>query len=304
MTTELISNVKRIVESGDTTYGAIAREIEMSTTALSQFINDKYAGDNEALASKLTTWLSDRDIRQNEMPSSPAFVHTPTAKRIWDTLQYAQLARCITVIYGNPGVGKTKALTQYQAERPSVVMVRIKPSQATLVECLYEIALELGLGDLSRRSGPLARAIRRKLQGTNGLLIIDEADHLEYPVLEELRLLQEETSIGLVLCGNHQVYAKLTGGGSRSLDLARLFSRIAKKISILKTTKGDVNAIVDAWGISGAPERNLIHNLADKPGALRTVDYTLRLAAMFAHGNKEPITEVHIRSAVKDLEGI
>ncbi|MFB9086111.1 AAA family ATPase [Erwinia tracheiphila] len=82
---------------------------------------------------------------------------------------------------------------------------------------------------MTRRAGQLGRAIRRKLRGTQGLLIIDEADHLDYPVLEELRILQEETGIGLALVGNHQVYARLTGGSSRSVDFARLFSRIAKK---------------------------------------------------------------------------
>ena len=41
-------------------------------------------------------------------------------------------------------------------------------------------------------------------------------------------------------------HAKLTGGSSRSVDFARLFSRIAKKVAILKTKRDDINAIAES----------------------------------------------------------
>ncbi|TDB42089.1 AAA family ATPase [Photorhabdus luminescens] len=294
--------IRTLVESDGLTYSNVARESGISSTALSQFMNESYKGDNSKVASQLSVWLENRSKRANEMPAAPDFVQTKTVRQIWSALQYAQLAQCISVIYGSPGVGKTKALQQFVAERPNVWLITVSPSRASLSECLYELALELGLGDAPRRAGQLGRAVRRKLRGTSGLLVIDEADHLDYPVLEELRILQEETGIGLALVGNHQVYAKLTGGSSRSVDFARLFSRIAKKVAILKTKKDDVTAIADAWGL-GQQERALVQQLSERPGALRTVSHTLRLAAMFAKGNNESLAEKHIRAAVKDLEG-
>ncbi|ETS31935.1 DNA transposition protein [Photorhabdus temperata] len=294
--------IRTLVESDGLTYSNVARESGISSTALSQFMNESYKGDNSKVAGQLSVWLENRRKRANEMPAAPDFVQTKTVRQIWSALQYAQLAQCISVIYGSPGVGKTKALQQFVAERPNVWLITVSPSRASLSECLYELALELGLGDAPRRAGQLGRAVRRKLRGTSGLLVIDEADHLDYPVLEELRILQEETGIGLALVGNHQVYAKLTGGSSRSVDFARLFSRIAKKVAILKTKKDDVTAIADAWGL-GQQERALVQQLSERPGALRTVSHTLRLAAMFAKGNNESLAEKHIRAAVKDLEG-
>ncbi|MDB6374908.1 AAA family ATPase [Photorhabdus bodei] len=294
--------IRTIVESDGLTYSNVARESGISSTALSQFMNESYKGDNSKVAGQLSVWLENRSKRANEMPAAPDFVQTKTVRQIWSALQYAQLAQCISVIYGSPGVGKTKALQQFVAERPNVWLITVSPSRASLSECLYELALELGLGDAPRRAGQLGRAVRRKLRGTSGLLVIDEADHLDYPVLEELRILQEETGIGLALVGNHQVYAKLTGGSSRSVDFARLFSRIAKKVAILKTKKDDVIAIAEAWGL-GQQERALVQQLSERPGALRTVSHTLRLAAMFAKGNNESLAEKHIRAAVKDLEG-
>lgn len=298
------AKVRTIVESSDVTYAAVAREAGISTSVISQFIKGEYRGDNNGVAAKISVWLDNRNRRTNDMPVAPDFIPTRTVKQIWDALQYAQLAQCITVIYGNSGVGKTRALQQFAADRPNVWLITVSPSRSSLSECLYELALELGIGDAPRRSGQLGRAIRRKLRGTNGVVLVDEADHLDYSVLEELRILQEETGVGLALIGNHQVYGKLTGGNSRNMDFARLFSRIAKKVSILKTKKADVEAIADAWGLNGKAERDLIHALADKPGALRTISHTLRLASMFARGSNEAMSEKHIRAAVKDLEGV
>ncbi|VVA47014.1 hypothetical protein SERVES_00717 [Serratia ficaria] len=300
---EVRTKVRTIVESSDVTYAAVAREAGISTSVISQFVKGEYRGDNNGVAGKISVWLDNRNRRANDMPVAPDFIPTRTVKQIWDALQYAQLAQCITVIYGNSGVGKTRALQQFAADRPNVWLITVSPSRSSLSECLYELALELGIGDAPRRSGQLGRAIRRKLRGTNGVVLVDEADHLDYSVLEELRILQEETGVGLALIGNHQVYGKLTGGSSRNMDFARLFSRIAKKVSILKTKKADVEAIADAWGLNGKAERELIHALADKPGALRTISHTLRLASMFARGSNEVMTEKHIRAAVKDLEG-
>ncbi|HGX3208077.1 TPA: AAA family ATPase [Serratia marcescens] len=301
---DIRNTVRATVENAGITYASVAREVGISTGSISQFMNGEYRGDNNKVASKLSVWLDNRRRRTTEMPTAPDFIATRTVKQIWSALQYAQLAQCITVIYGNSGVGKTRALQQFAADRPNVWLITVSPSRSSLSECLYELALELGIGDAPRRSGQLGRAIRRKLRGTNGVVLVDEADHLDYSVLEELRILQEETGVGLALIGNHQVYGKLTGGNSRNMDFARLFSRIAKKVSILKTKKADVEAIADAWGLNGKAERELIHVLAEKPGALRTISHTLRLAAMFAHGSNETLNEKHIRDAVKDLEGV
>ncbi|MGM1294604.1 AAA family ATPase, partial [Escherichia coli] len=138
-------------------------------------------------------------------------------------------------------------------------------------------------------------------EGTQGLVIIDEADHLGAEVLEELRLLQESARIGLVLMGNHRVYSNMTGG-NRTVEFARLFSRIAKRTAINKTKIDDVKAIADAWQITGENERELLQQIAQKPGALRILNHSLRLAAMTAHGKGERVNEDYLRQAFRELD--
>ena len=162
---------------------------------------------------------------------------------------------------------------------------------------ILEVLGENDFGD----KGPLSRALRRRLEGTQGLVIIDEADHLGAEVLEELRLLQESTRTGLVLMGNHRVYSNMTGG-NRTVEFARLFSRIAKRTAINKTKKADVKAIADAWQINGENELELLQQIAQKPGALRILNHSLRLAAMTAHGKGERVNEDYLRQAFRELD--
>ncbi|MBO8104938.1 AAA family ATPase [Escherichia coli] len=297
---DIRAGLRTLVENEETTFKQIALESGLSTGTISSFINDKYNGDNERVSQILQRWL-EKYHAVAELPEPPRFVETQTVKQIWTSMRFASLTESIAVVCGNPGVGKTEAAREYRRTNNNVWMITITPSCASVLECLTELAFELGMNDAQRRKGPLSRALRRRLEGTQGLVIIDEADHLGAEVLEELRLLQESTRIGLVLMGNHRVYSNMTGG-NRTVEFARLFSRIAKRTAINKTKKADVKAIADAWQINGEKELELLQQIAQKPGALRILNHSLRLAAMTAHGKGERVNEDYLRQAFRELD--
>ncbi|HBA2808682.1 TPA: AAA family ATPase [Escherichia coli] len=297
---DIRAELRTLVENEETTFKQIALESGLSTGTISSFINDKYNGDNERVSQMLQRWL-EKYHAVAELPEPPRFVETQTVKQIWTSMRFASLTESIAVVCGNPGVGKTEAAREYRRTNNNVWMITITPSCASVLECLTELAFELGMNDAPRRKGPLSRALRRRLEGTQGLVIIDEADHLGAEVLEELRLLQESTRTGLVLMGNHRVYSNMTGG-NRTVEFARLFSRIAKRTAINKTKKADVKAIADAWQINGEKELELLQQIAQKPGALRILNHSLRLAAMTAHGKGERVNEDYLRQAFRELD--
>lgn len=297
---DIRAGLRTLVENEETTFKQIALESGLSTGTISSFINDKYNGDNERVSQMLQRWL-EKYHAVAELPEPPRFVETQTVKQIWTSMRFASLTESIAVVCGNPGVGKTEAAREYRRTNNNVWMITITPSCASVLECLTELAFELGMNDAPRRKGPLSRALRRRLEGTQGLVIIDEADHLGAEVLEELRLLQESTRIGLVLMGNHRVYSNMTGG-NRTVEFARLFSRIAKRTAINKTKKADVKAIADAWQINGENELELLQQISQKPGALRILNHSLRLAAMTAHGKGERVNEDYLRQAFRELD--
>jgi DNA transposition AAA+ family ATPase len=109
-----------------------------------------------------------------------------------------------------------------------------------------------------------SRLLRQRLPETRGLIVVDEADWLSLDAVEELRILREECGVGLALVGNHKVYDRLTGG-QRSVDFARLFSRVSKKYVINTVSAGDVDSFCDAWQVTGTEERKLLKAIARRP---------------------------------------
>lgn len=296
---DVLARVKALLEQSTVTQAQIAKEIGVSGSTVNQLLNGNYKADPTAMVQKLANWLTAREQRA-DAPRDPGFVMTETAKQIMADMGYALTTQSIVIIHGISGVGKTTALREFQRNNNNVWVITTSPSRATMTECLYELAMELGMENAPRLRGPLARALRRRLRNTKGLIVVDEADHVDRPTLEELRILAEEVEVGLVLVGNSRVYTQLTGG-PRSEDFARLFSRIAMKRALTKAKKADVLAFASAWNITGAAELDLLLRISERPGALRLVSKNLKLAVMYSGG--EPLTEQILLHTFNKLEG-
>ena len=299
----LRESINQLVNSSNITQAQISRETSIGKTRLSQFLSNSYTGDNAPIISTLATWLDLHSNKQNVMPSAPDFVETTTAKQVISTLRYAQASRGdgMSVVMGAPGVGKSAAAKHYADKMPNCWLVIASPSLSGLVGFFYELAMELGIENPPRRANSLCHAIRHRLEGSNGLIVIDEADHLQLEVIEELRVMQQKVGVGLALVGNPTVYGKMVGD-SRKVDLSRLESRIAKRLSIPKVKKSDITSIATAWGLTSNKETNLIHTIAGKRGQLRKLSHTLRLASMLAQGSNQRLNDTHITDAFNDLK--
>jgi DNA transposition AAA+ family ATPase len=285
------------------TQALIAKESGVSATTLSQWLADQYPGDNDAVAVKVKRWLDARQAREEEqrrMPAAPDFVSTPTAERVLVALQYAQMAADITVIYGGAGLGKTSAIRHYATVSPQVWVATMTPASASVVTCLEEICEQIGIA-YSGGASRLHRAILKKISGTGGLLVIDEAQHLSVAALDQLRSIHDATGIGLALVGNESVFTRMSGG-QRAAYLDRLFSRIGKRVSLNGASKQDVRAIAGAWGM-GDDCRKALEGIAALPGALRGVTKAIRLATATASAAGRPVCCDDVRSAWRELGG-
>ena len=63
----------------------------------------------------------------------------------------------------------------------------------------------------------LSTRIRDRVEGSKGLIIFDEAQHLSEKAIEEIRSWYDRTGIGIVLQGNAAVLARLDGGTRRAV---------------------------------------------------------------------------------------
>ncbi len=293
--------IRTLIENKEVAPSQLAKELGVSPATVSQVLSDTYKANPVKILEKMSNWLSLREVKSFAPILNPGFVMTTTAQQILNDITFAHAVAedGIVVIYGAPGVGKTQALKYYAKNNNNVWFVFASPSISSLTSFLYEFALELGISNPPKRSGDLSRVIRDKVNQTQGVLIIDEAQHLDFRTLEALRIIQEQTALPMVLSGNKRTYSKMIGD-SRSEDFAQQFSRIAKRRAINKVKKYDVKAIADAWGITGEAERGLMLQISERPGGLRLLSKTLKLAAMYTNG--APITETVLRNAFKELE--
>lgn len=300
---DLRERVRSVLGSGLSQRRAAA-EIGISDAALSQWLAGKYRGDGAAVAASVERWLAARTEREaldELLPARPEWVETPTARRVLAGLTYAQMAGDVAVVYGGAGCGKTVAARRYAAEHPNVWVATMTASTRAWGPCLARVALACGLRSRQALAWRLEAELLEKLAGTRGLLLVDEAQHLELRALEGLRGLHDAAGVGLALVGNEMVYARLTGG-RRAADFAQLYSRIGKRVRLVRPTQADVARLLSAWKVRGTAEREELLGIARSPGGLRSVVKCLRLASLIAEGSRVRVS--HIRAAWRDLGGV
>ena len=226
----------------------------------------------------------------------PAWVATPTAEIIMDVLGYTHSASTICTITGGAGVGKTMTIAHYAATHPNVWILEATPATATTGGCLRALANRLKVPASGLTDG-IEAAIRERLTGSGGLLIVDEAQYLHAGALESLRRLVDLTDVGLALAGNERIYTDLIKR-TRAAYFAQLTSRISKRLHLTRSTAADADILGRAWGIAGREHKPLAREIAAQPGGLRTLTEVLRVARTLA---PEGITADDLRAAWGDM---
>ncbi len=270
------------------------------------WLNGKYAGDNESITNKAETWLNQLEEQAGKkqvVPTIPAFINTKSANAFMDALWYAQNLPEISVIAGGAGIGKTIAAKEYVSTHPNCWMVTMNPAFQRQRPAMQAICQEMNLNTKGHADALFQRVVNR-VKSTKGLLIIDEAQHLSTETLDLLRSIFDaaEGDIGLVLMGNISVYGRLEGG-TRAAQFAQLFSRVGVKITQPTPKRGDIQAIIKAWGVIEDHELNqLLITIGKKPGALRGLTKVLQMAHMLVNED-EYLSKVHVKAAWDRLSG-
>lgn len=236
--------------------------IGVSMTVLSQYRNGNYKGNIKEVEKKLDEFLNtvDEQVEQKRKasPFKPAedYVETKTSQDIQAMIQYAQVNGGIVIAHGDAGIGKTKAAQKYVVDNPHLaVYLEMSPISGTLGNMLKMLARTLKIPE-TRNKLDMITTIREKLEGTNKVIVIDEAQHLKLSALEQIRTLADPNSItgkkgvGIVLIGNSEIYTKMRG--KQEARFAQLFSRIKMNhfFSTGNTTMEDIQKLFPALSSS------------------------------------------------------
>ena len=300
---EIRAKIRAIIDRREMTGKQIAREADIPYGTFSSWLGNTYQGRTERVAAEVRRWMekTEEHVRARGMvPNAPEFCMTKSAQDYFAVFEHAQHMPDMVIIAGSPGTGKTSAAMAYRKRNPNVHVVACEPVFTSPRVLLEGIAGQLGMSDRYGSGHRISMQIVARLRETRGLLILDEAQHLSTPSLDQLRTIHDKAEIGVAMVGNELVYSRFEGA-QRTPQFAQLFSRVGMRLQRPMPVKRDVDMLLDGWGIEEEALRKLLHAIARKPGALRGMTKTLRIAHMLAHAEQAPVGEQHVMDAWAQL---
>ncbi len=214
-----ISLLQQYMQEHNLSQAKVATALGVSSATISQYLKGNYSGDVSAIDKKVEEMLA--RARDKKTDINMGFVATDTAKAIFDICGMAHSMNDINLVIGEAGLGKTMALKHYSDSIDNVVLIEAEPTFSPKV-LLNELCGKLGVV-VSKSNHDNIQAIVGKLQGTEKLIIIDEAELLSYKCLEIVRRIHDLSGVGVVLAGMPQLRANLRG---RRGEYKQLYSRI------------------------------------------------------------------------------
>lgn len=258
---------QKIVEYRDErgmTQAAIARELNIGQSALSDFLKGKYKAPHKIIPKieALVNYKKEKSIT----PEAPDFAPTSITRMVMETIKYCQLQGKIGCVYGDAGVGKTTTINQFCKNNTLAIKITISPAFASVAGFNELLADKLEIKErVSRR---VYREAVERLSGSGMVVIIDEAQHLTAKTLDYIRCLCDESGAGIVLVGNEQVYKRIKNNSQA--EFAQLYSRVGKPSHVLvnQITLEDVRSIFEPYQV---PEAGIeiLHKIAGTYYGLR-----------------------------------
>lgn len=295
--------VRREIRAARLSQAAAAAEIGVSDAALSTWLRDRYKGDSAEVARKCERWLEARAERaalEARLPAPPEWVETGAARSVMAALGYAQLARDLAVVHGAAGAGKTTASRRYAADHPNVWLVTMNRTTRALGACLRSAAQAVKAVPDGRSIADAFDALVRRLEGTGGLLVLDEAQCLSLAALDGLRQVHDASGVGLAFVGGEALWNRIAGP-RRPAELAQLFSRVGQRVELDQPSDEDADALLSAWEGLDDGARAAARPIARQPGGLRAVVKTINRAVLLARGGQ--VGRQHVAAAWRRLGG-
>ena len=180
---EACSFIKQYMNSTKKTQSQVAKELDISASALSGFLSGTYKTPH-TITSKIEE-LAEISTQKKVAPKEPAFAETSISRDITNAIKYSHLQGKISVIYGDAGIGKTMAFKNYLDQNTLAIGITISPTFSSITGVNEKLAEQLGVRE--RVSRKQTMEIINKLRGSGRVVVIDEAQHLTVRALNHLR---------------------------------------------------------------------------------------------------------------------
>lgn len=214
-----IELLKQYQQDNGLSQAKIATLLGVSPAVISQYLKGEYKGDVASIDKKVHEMLVRAKDKAKDVKVD--FVATMTAKDVLNVCSMAHTMNDINLVIGEAGLGKTMAIKHYASTVENVVLIETEPTFSPKV-LLIELCNKLGIVPSRNNHDNIANIIE-KLNGSDRLVIIDEAELLSYKCLEVIRRIHDKSGVGVVLAGMPRLRANLRG---KRGEYKQLYSRI------------------------------------------------------------------------------
>ncbi|MED3799981.1 MULTISPECIES: AAA family ATPase [Lysinibacillus] len=239
--------------------------VGMGESTISRWLKGTYPSP-EKMDAKVKDFLEKEAVRETITETKDIrFTMTAISKQIIGALEYGRIQRTISVVYGDAGIGKTRTMREWAADKTDVIIVTANPavkSPKGFFKLLAKRLKTTAQGSID----DIVMDIMDKLAVSDRTIIIDEAQHLVRETLELVRSINDATGTAIILMGNEVVYAKMLG--RQQAEFAQLFTRIGMRKHLLTDyfTENDVRAI---FGVTEQGETDYLLSLCRSKFSLR-----------------------------------
>ncbi|WP_455089087.1 AAA family ATPase [Peptoanaerobacter stomatis] len=218
------------IKSNNMSNRKFADKIDVAESTFSRYMKGDYPNPT-AIEDKIGEFLEKEEKRNSSfIKDSVGFAMTTISKKIINVLEYSYIQKVISCIYGDAGIGKTYTTKNWIANRNDIYFVTVTPTFATPRPFLKLLASKLKTSKTGSQDEVYLEIIE-KLEGTDKMIIIDEAQHLTKKTLEIIRSINDSTSTAITLIGNELIYNKMLG--KTQAEFAQLFSRVGMQSHLL-----------------------------------------------------------------------
>ncbi len=235
----------------------MARVLRVSTATISQMRNEKYTGAVGRITERMSRTMS-RWRDKLELVQPVDFVQTGIALEVQSALRLAHVRGEISVILGPAGVGKTQAAQQYCKEEPETLYVICGPGASP------KPILTVLAGNLKEGWHGTQYQMRQKvvlaLAGSEQLIIFDDVDLVPETTLQHLRLIHDQTRVGMAFLATPAYLARLKE--KRSQTINQFLSRVGLEVHLGGCSDEDIEMIAAQFKVD-AEALEVLRNGAD-----------------------------------------
>jgi DNA transposition AAA+ family ATPase len=240
--TDIIERFSKFIGEHGFTQNAVAREIGVTASTISELIRQRYTGIKmDRYLVRVHNWMELAARRENMLHKRQFVCHAVASEILQVAGVVAETCK-VGVVFGPAQIGKTMTLRAIQGDPRygDPVLIRVDESLHRPFPLCRAIAARFELSVHGTFDTVLRRVVKL-LRDTKQTLMFDEVERVHYRTLELIRDIHDQTGCPVLLCGKPQIYEKLgfrhVGDFSEVTD--QLAARIIIRRDLTERTRGD-----------------------------------------------------------------